>query len=99
MRKFLVLVLSSILLGTVITPVSAFDQRRVWDINKLSEITDPNLMRVVFGYYPVQSVNDDFSFTVDIEDSTPYQVFQVLLVPCTPTDAKIWGYVSASAST
>ena len=88
MRKFLVLVLSSILLGTLITPVSAFDQRRVWDINKLSEITDPNLMRVVFGYYPVQSVNDDFSFTVDIEDSTPYQVFQVLLVPCTPTDAK-----------
>ena len=85
MRKFLVVVLSSILLGTLITPVSAFDQRRVWDINKLSEITDPNLMRVVFGYYPVQSVNDDFSFTVDSE-SNPYQVFQVLLSPCLPTD-------------
>jgi hypothetical protein len=82
MRKFLVLVLSSILLGTLITPVSAFDQRRVWDINKLSEITDPNLMRVVFGYYPVQSVNDDFSFTVEIDGPNPYRLFQVLLSPC-----------------
>lgn len=88
MRKFLIVVLSSFLLGTLITPVSASDQRRVWDINKLSEITDPNLMRVVFGYYPDRSVNDDFSFTVDIEDSTPRQVFQVLLAPCTPTDVK-----------
>ena len=88
MKKPLLVFLSVLLLGTSTTPVVAFDQRRVWDINKLSEITDPNLMRVVFGYYPVQSVNDDFSFTVDIEDSTPYQVFQVLLAPCTPTDAK-----------
>ncbi len=82
MRKFLVIFLSLILLGTTFTPVTAFDQRRVWDLNKLSEINDPNLMRVVFGYYPVQSVNEDFSFTVDIEDSTPNQIFQVLLSPC-----------------
>ena len=86
MKKFLILFVTSVLLGSSVVPVNAFDQRRVWDINKLSEITDPNLMRVVFGYYPVQSVNDDFTFTVDIEDANPYQLFQVLLSPCSPSD-------------
>ena len=85
MKKILILFVTTILLLSAVAPVNAFDQRRVWDINKLSEITDPNLMRVVFGYYPVQSVNGDFSFTVDIE-SNPYQIFQVLLSPCSPTD-------------
>jgi hypothetical protein len=78
MKKLIVFFVTSILFSSSVVPVNAFDQRRVWDINKLSEITDPNLMRVVFGYYPVLSVNDDFTFTVDIEDANPYQLFQVL---------------------
>jgi hypothetical protein len=86
MKKFIVLLVTAISFSSSVVPVNAFDQRRVWYINKLSEITDPNLMRVVYGYYPVQSVNDDFTFTVDIEDANPYQLFQVLLSPCAPSD-------------
>ena len=83
-KKLLIAVVSIAVLGVSLNPAKAFDQRTPWDINSLSEITDPNLMRTVFGYYPAQSINDDFSWTVSIPDTKPYQVFQVLLSPCTP---------------
>ena len=71
-----------ILLGSSLTPVKAVDQRALWDINKLSNISDPNLMRVIFGYFPNRSINDDYSFTVTIQDPKPYQLFRVVLSPC-----------------
>ena len=65
-------------LGTV----NATDVRSSWDFNKLSDITDPNKMRAIFGLPSNRSINDDYSFTVTIQDAKPYQLFSVLLSPC-----------------
>jgi len=62
--------------------VNATDVRSSWDFNKLSDITDANKMRAIFGFLPNRSINDDYSFTVTIQDSKPYQLFSVLLSPC-----------------
>ena len=62
--------------------VNATDVRSSWDFNKLSDITDANKMRAIFGFFPNRSINDDYSFTVTIQDSKPYQLFSVLLSPC-----------------
>jgi hypothetical protein len=78
-----ILAITCVLMISTASQSSASDQRSPWDINSLSEISDPNLMRTVFGYYPVQSINDDFSWTVSLTDTKPYQLFQVLLSPCT----------------
>jgi hypothetical protein len=40
-------------------------------------------MRAIFGFFPNRSVNDDYSFTVTLQDAKPYQYFSVLLSPCT----------------
>jgi hypothetical protein len=71
-----------IILGTSLPSVKAADQRTLWDINQLSDIRDPNLIRAVFGYFPNRSINDDYSFTVTIPDPKPYQLFRVVLSPC-----------------
>ena len=67
--------------------MQAIDDRSLWDINKLSEITDPNLMRVLFGYYPQLTYNDDFSYTADNEQEFSLRDFQVLLSPCSSSSA------------
>jgi len=65
-----------------VAAVNATDVRSSWDFNKLSDITDANKMRAIFGFFPNRSINDDYSFTVTIQDSKPYQLFSVLLSPC-----------------
>ena len=67
---------------TPATLLNATDVRSSWDFNKLSNIEDPNKMRAIFGFFPNRSINDDYSFTVTIQDAKPYQLFSVLLSPC-----------------
>jgi hypothetical protein len=83
MRRALVAV-SLVALSLIIPSgtVNATDTRSSWDFKKLSDVTDPNKMRAIFGFFPNRSVNDDYSFTVTIQDAQPYQLFSVLLSPC-----------------
>jgi len=83
MKKFLLFALSASLLAVSTPVVHSADVRSSWDYNKLSDVTDPNKMRAIFGFFPNRSVNDDYSFTVTIQDAKPYQLFSVLLSPCT----------------
>jgi hypothetical protein len=82
-RAFLTALLLTLSLFAPLGTVNAADVRSSWDYNKLSDVTDPNKMRAIFGFFPNRSVNDDYSFTVTLQDAKPYQYFSVLLSPCT----------------
>lgn len=81
-RVFLGVLLVALSLSIPLSTVNATDVHSSWDFNKLSDITDPNKMRAIFGLPTNRSINDDYSFTVTIQDSKPYQLFSVLLSPC-----------------
>ena len=81
-RAFVAVSLAVLTLFVPLGNVNATDVRTSWDINKLPDITDPNKMRAIFGLPSNRSINDDYSFTVTIQDSNPYQMFSVLLSPC-----------------
>ena len=87
MKRIALILIGAIVFGFSTSPVQAIDDRSLWDINKLSEITDPNLMRVLFGYYPRLTYNDDFSYTADNEQEFSLRDFQVLLSPCSSSSA------------
>ncbi len=81
-RALLATALSVLSLVVPLGTLNATDVRSSWDYNKLSDITDPNKMRAIFGLPSNRSINDDYSFTVTIQDSKPYELFSVLLSPC-----------------
>ena len=82
MRNKLTAALVLVLLALTTPAVNALDQRSLWDHNQLSSIPDPNDYRAIFGYFPNRSINDDYSFTVTQQSPTPFQLFRVVLSPC-----------------
>ena len=92
MKKIKLVVVSALLVGFSIPPAASvltfiptprsMEERGLWDLYKLNEITNPNLTRVMFGYNPVPNYNDDFSWLADNEQKTSLRAFQVLLSPC-----------------
>jgi hypothetical protein len=59
-RAFLTALLLTLSLFAPLGTVNAADVRSSWDYNKLSDVTDPNKMRAIFGFFPNRSVNDDY---------------------------------------
>jgi hypothetical protein len=78
MKRVIAVLLAIGLLAAGASPVLAEEKRITWDMDRLQELPEDKV-RVLFGFSPLTSVQDDYSWKVDFDGSTS---FQAVLAPC-----------------
>jgi hypothetical protein len=78
MKKFMMAFVIFILLASGATPVSAEEKRAIWDMDRLA-VLPADQVRALFGYSPIQSIQDDHSWIVDYLGR---RTFSVVVSPC-----------------
>ena len=84
MRRATAVLLALGLLATGVSPVSAEEKRINWDMDRLTKLP-ADQVRALFGFIPLTSVQDDYSWSADIKGANS---FQAVITPCS-TIAKI----------
>jgi hypothetical protein len=78
-KKIFVVSLALVVLAGLPSAVG-LERRALWDLGKLP-VLDQSETRALFGYNPVTSINEDYSWQVP----APYNAFQSVLAPCADT--------------
>lgn len=78
MKRVTAVLLALGLLATGVTPVSAEEKRITWDMDRLTELP-ADQVRALFGFSPLTSVQDDYSWNADIDGTNS---FQAVIAPC-----------------
>lgn len=78
MKRATAVLLALGLLATGVSPVSAEEKRITWDMDRLTELP-ADQVRALFGFSPLTSVQDDYSWSAD---SNGTKSFQAVIAPC-----------------
>ena len=78
MKKFMAAFVIFILLASGATPVSAEEKRAIWDMDRLA-VLPTDQVRALFGFSPIDSIQDDHSWIVDYLGK---RSFSVVVSPC-----------------
>lgn len=78
MKRLISLFFIPIIFSAWALPTNAVEIRKSWDLSKLTDL-NPDQTRYVFGYLPLTTVMDDYSFTAQVG---PIKNFQAVLMPC-----------------